>query len=434
MDTARQIRVRQKLGKYIIEKKLGEGGFAAVYRALDTIEGIRVALKIPYPQYVGPSVLDSFRREVRLIARLNHPHILSVKNAEFIDGHFVIAMSLGERSLADRLCKRLSSELALEFTRQILEAVAYAHQQRIIHCDIKPENLILFPEQQLKLTDFGIARVAQRTVQGSGSGTVGYVAPEQAMGKPSFRSDVFSIGLIVYRMVSGHLPEYPFDWPPEGIERVQERFSASLLEWLKKSMDPSPKRRFEDAQQMLNAYRRIRKVSDSCKRLCGEKTRRTNHRDWRTVRFRQFRQQYGETLELIADCDRCQGPVAEAMIACPWCGADRQKFMGETRFPLACPRCYRGLKLDWPYCPWCYGAGFDVTTNRNWGDKRYVAQCGNSACQRKQLMPFMRYCPWCRRKVRRKWGRDQFPNTCGQCGWGVAADFWNQCPWCRAEL
>src|SRR5690606_26805396 len=98
----------QKLGKYQIEQKLAEGGFAAVYRAFDTIEGTRVALKIPHQPLISKSVLEDFRREVRLVARLDHAHILPLKNADFVDGHFVIVLPLGERSLADRMRNRLS--------------------------------------------------------------------------------------------------------------------------------------------------------------------------------------------------------------------------------------------------------------------------------------------------------------------------------------
>ena len=180
------IKSRQKIGKYQIEKKLGEGGFAGVYRALDTIEGIRVALKIPYSQTLSSDTLEECLREVRMIATLDHPHILGLKNAEFLEGYFVLAFPLGEETLGDRMTRRMAQTLALSYTEQMLEAAAYAHGRRIIHCDIKPDNMVLFPGGELRLTDFGIAKIAVRTIRASGSGTVGYIAPEQAMGRPSF--------------------------------------------------------------------------------------------------------------------------------------------------------------------------------------------------------------------------------------------------------
>ena len=132
------LRARQKFGKYQIERRLGEGGFATVYQAMDLIEGIRVALKIPHASVMDDEFLTYFRNEVRLTARLEHPNILPLKNASFINGHFVIVTPLGENSLADRLRCRMSFEKVLDFADQMLQAVAYAHQQRIIHCDIKP--------------------------------------------------------------------------------------------------------------------------------------------------------------------------------------------------------------------------------------------------------------------------------------------------------
>ncbi|MBN2293777.1 MAG: serine/threonine protein kinase, partial [Pirellulales bacterium] len=203
------LRKGQKLGKYKIERRLGEGGFANVYQALDTIEGTRVALKIPHDRLVTPDVIENFRREVRLMARLHHPNILPLKDASIIDSHFVIAFPLGERSLADRIERRMSFNTSLDFADQMLTAVSHAHSNGVIHCDIKPENFIIFPESRLQLADFGIAKVAFRTVQGSGWGTLGYIAPEQAMGRPSFRSDVFSLGLVLYRMFAGKLPQWP---------------------------------------------------------------------------------------------------------------------------------------------------------------------------------------------------------------------------------
>lgn len=249
------LRPRTLLGKYRIEKLLNEGGFAAVYQALDTIEGIRVALKIPHSQMISDSLMKDFRNEARLAARLEHPNILHLKDASFIDGFFVIAMPLGEKTLSDRLMSRLSLKTVMDYTGQMLEAVAYAHRQRIIHCDVKPENLLLFAGNRLKLTDFGIAKVAQKTVRGSGTGTVGYMAPEQAMGKPSLRSDVFSLGLIVYRMLSGQWAEWPFIWPFPGYQKLRGRVHPELVAWIRKSLELNPRHRFHDADQMLRIFR-----------------------------------------------------------------------------------------------------------------------------------------------------------------------------------
>lgn len=252
------LRARQKFGKYRIERRLGEGGFATVYQAMDLIEGIRVALKIPHASVMDDEVLKDFRNEVRLTARLEHPNILPLKNASFINGHFVIVTPLGEKSLADRLHIRMSFEKILDFADQMLQAVAYAHQQCIIHCDIKPENMILFPINRLKLTDFGIAKVALKTASSSGSRTLGYMDSEQAMGQPSFRSDVFSLGLIIYRMLSGRWPEWPYEWPPPEYNRMRRRVNPELFEFLCRALQIKPRKRFRDADQMLHTFRRIK--------------------------------------------------------------------------------------------------------------------------------------------------------------------------------
>lgn len=428
-------RVRQRLGKYRIDRRLADGGFAAVYQAMDTVEGIRVALKVPHAQLVTKELLDDFRTEVRLTARLEHPHILPLKNADYIDGHLVVAFPLGERTLDNRLRSRLSSRIALALAEQMLDAVSYAHGEGIIHCDIKPENLILFPENHLCLTDFGIAKVAQKTIMASGSGTVGYVAPEQAMGKPSFHSDVFSLGLILYQMLSGKLPEWPFQWPPPSFDRLQQRTHPELVQVLRRSIEVDPRRRFHDAEAMLEAFLRV-KVRAERYAGSGRRPQRNGsvQRDWREVREKQFRRQYGKVLNTQFNCNRCRGPVSEAMQSCPWCGRKRAVHRDETRFPAQCPRCERGVKLDWRYCAWCYGSGFEPDTKRLYTDARYEGRCANPRCKRKDLMPFMRYCPWCHRKVRRKW---QIPGTrekCSSCGWGVLRAFWNHCPWCSKSL
>lgn len=253
------LKVRQRLGKYRIERRLGQGGFAYVYAAMDTIEGVRVALKMPHQNVVTPTMLECFQREARLVARLDHPNILPLKDASFIEGRFVITSKLGERTLKDRLRKRMSFETALELSMQMVSAVAYAHRMKIIHCDIKPENMILLPDGRLQLADFGIAKVAQRTVIGSGSGTVGYMAPEQAMGRPSTKSDVFSLGLIMVRMLTGHLPLYPFDWPLKGHATLRRRAHPEMLALVRKAMEVQPNKRFRDADEMLTALQRVKR-------------------------------------------------------------------------------------------------------------------------------------------------------------------------------
>ncbi len=252
------LRTRQRLGKYRIEKRLGVGGFAVVYQAMDTIEGVRVAIKVPHETIVNEEILRDFRNEARVTAQLDHPNILPIKDASFIDDQFVIVSRLGEKTLDDRLRRRMSLETAMDYAEQMLEAVAYAHRMNVMHCDVKPENFIIFSGNRLRLGDFGIAKVAQRTIKASGSGTVGHMAPEQAMGRPSLKSDVFSLGLINYRMLAGHWPEWPYDWPTLGFKQLRRRAHPELIDFLRRAIEPSPRKRFRDADHMLRAFSRIR--------------------------------------------------------------------------------------------------------------------------------------------------------------------------------
>ena len=255
---ADNLRARSRIGKYRIERKVGSGGFGNVYVAMDTIEGVRVALKVPHEHLVDESMLEQFRHEVRLVAKLDHPHILPLRNADIIDGRFVFATLLGRETLDNRLGRRLATEKAFSFTRQMIAAVAYAHRAGIVHCDIKPENFILFDGDVLRLADFGIAKVSRLTIEGAGTGTIGHMAPEQAMGKPSFRSDVFSTGLIVYRMLAGVWPEYPFDWPPPSFAKLRtKRVHRDLIAVIKKSIAAKPRARYADGQKLEQAFAEV---------------------------------------------------------------------------------------------------------------------------------------------------------------------------------
>jgi serine/threonine-protein kinase len=253
------LKARRMLGKYRIRRRIGAGAFATVYEAYDTIEGIPVALKIPNLDQLDKDSVSAIHREVRLTARLEHENILPLRNAMMIDDRFVIATPLGEQALTDRMRYRLGPKTALSYTEQLIDALAYAHEVRVIHCDIKPDNVILFPDGQVRLADFGIAKVAlrTRTIMGSGQGTVGYIAPEQAMGKPSFRSDVFSMGLLIYRMFAGELPAWPFDWPLPGAERLRRTVSRDFVTFLRRSIEVHERKRFKDGVQMQKAFQAV---------------------------------------------------------------------------------------------------------------------------------------------------------------------------------
>jgi serine/threonine protein kinase len=434
IQTPRVLKARQRLGKYRVEKKIGEGGFAMVYRAYDTIEGIPVALKVPHWRHFKPDLVRALRQEVRMSAGLDHPNILPIKNAEFIDKTFVIVYPLGDGTLADRMRKRLSTRTALDFAEQMLSALAYAHKHRVIHCDIKPDNFILFPNATLRLADFGIAKFAQnrKSVRAEGTGTVGYIAPEQAFGKPSLRSDVFALGLVFYRMFTGHLPEWPYEWPPPGFDRLKVAVPGDFQKFLKKALWVDQHKRFADGNQMFAAFKRLkptarRHATTRAKKRAAKVTAPT---DWRTLKIKQFRREHGKELALKAVCRRCAGPMSEPMLHCPWCGDHKKVYQGESSFPQRCGRCGRGQKLDWRFCAWCYGGKLEPETNREYTDVRYEARCSNSKCTRKELMPFMRYCPWCRTKVRKSWPILGSRDKCSRCHNGVVHEYWDYCPWC----
>jgi len=424
------LRARQKIGKYRILGRIASGPLADVYRAYDTIQKRRVALKIPRPgRHLGH---EEFLHEVQVATKLQHPNILSVLNASYIGDHFVIAMELGEESLSDRIERRISMAGALELAAQAIAALAFAHENRIIHCDIKPENFILFPGNQLKLGDFGFAKISIRTLKASGSGTIDYIAPEQAMGRPKFQSDVFSLGLVLYRLFSGTLPEWPYKWPLDGHEKLTARVRPQLVAMLKKAIQLDPADRYRDAVQMQSAFEQLQSHARRQKRTRTRGNGKSGT-TWRRLQWREFQQHYRNVLDTRHQCRHCEGPVAESMQACPWCGFDNPARSSESSMPSSCPRCERGVKNDWDYCPWCYGPGFVEETTRRYPDRRYSARCSNKRCKG-QLMPFMRYCPWCRMKVRRAWPLPGSRHRCKACGWGIAREFWNYCAWCREPV
>jgi serine/threonine protein kinase len=205
--------VGQKLGDYEILGILGAGGMGKVYKVRNTISDRVEAMKILLPDLAGQKDLaDRFLREIKVLASLNHPNIAALRTALTLDNQLVMIMEFVDGvTLSSRLHQgAIPPALAVKYIDQVLDALSYAHKQNIIHRDIKPANMMLTPDGTVKLMDFGIARSASDrglTMTGTTLGSLNYMPPEQVKGDPADnRSDLYSLGVSLYEMVTGQLP------------------------------------------------------------------------------------------------------------------------------------------------------------------------------------------------------------------------------------
>ena len=207
-------------GRYDFERELGAGGMAVVYLAHDLQHDRQVALKVLRPELGAVAGGERFHREIRLAARLVHPHILPLLDSGEADGRLWYTMPFIEgESLRARLDreKQLPVDEAIRLTREIAEALSYAHGKGILHRDIKPDNILLSDGHAL-VADFGIARAIggdpgeRITGTGIALGTPGYMSPEQSSGDQELdaRSDLYALGSVCYEMLAG---EPPFTGP-----------------------------------------------------------------------------------------------------------------------------------------------------------------------------------------------------------------------------
>jgi eukaryotic-like serine/threonine-protein kinase len=262
-------------GRYRISRKLGSGGMANVYLAQDEHLGRRVAIKILDDRHArDDQFVERFRREAQHAAGLSHPNIVSIYDRGEAEGTYYIAMEYVEgRTLKELLVARGPSPLgiAIDYTRQILSALRFAHRNGIVHRDIKPHNVIVDGEGRVKVMDFGIARAgaaSQMTEAGSIIGTAQYLSPEQARGAPVDQtSDLYSTGIVLYELLTGTVPftgETPVEIAMKHLSQVPEPPSFHRAEVPRdldyvalRALAKDPADRYHSAEEMDSDLERI---------------------------------------------------------------------------------------------------------------------------------------------------------------------------------
>src|SRR5690349_1713571 len=254
--------------RYEVEELVGTGGMSSVYRARDRLLERLVALKVLHPHYADDDeYVERFRREARSVAQLSHPHIVTVIDRGEDDGRQFIVFEYVDGENLKQLIGRtgpLPTRRALELAVEIADALEFAHEHGLIHRDVKPQNVLVTPDGDAKVTDFGIARSLDVehgvTQTGTVLGTSNYLSPEQASGKPTTQAtDVYSLGVVIYELLTGDVPfpgenfvavamKHLNEQPPDVLEQrpdVPLRLAAAI----DRALEKDPARRFPSMDQ-----------------------------------------------------------------------------------------------------------------------------------------------------------------------------------------
>jgi len=249
--------------RYEVEELVGAGGMSSVYRAHDRLLERKVALKVMHEHYgEDPEYVERFRREARSVASLSHPNVVTVIDRGEHEGRqFIVFEYVDGENLKQLIQRRGPAPVgtALELARQVAQALSFAHQQGLVHRDVKPQNILLNGDGAAKVTDFGIARsldVRQGVTQtGTVLGTSDYIAPEQAQGQNvSEQTDVYALGVVLYELLTGEVP-FPgesfvavamrhINEPPPPIRDKRPDVSPRVEAAVQKAMAKDPADRF----------------------------------------------------------------------------------------------------------------------------------------------------------------------------------------------
>lgn len=264
-------------GRYEIHEMIGVGGMAMVYRAHDVIDDREVAIKILKDEFLGNAeFIRRFKNESKAIAVLSHPNIVKVYDVSFGDMiQYIVMEYIDGITLKEYIANNgvIDWREAVHFTTQILTALQHAHEKGIIHRDIKPQNIMLLEDGTIKVTDFGIARFSNtetKTMTDKAIGSVHYIAPEQAKGETTdCKSDIYSIGVMLYEMLAGKLPFeaenavsvaiMQLQSDPKPPREINPSIPVGLEEITIKAMQKDPAKRYNSAAEMLSDLLKFRK-------------------------------------------------------------------------------------------------------------------------------------------------------------------------------
>jgi eukaryotic-like serine/threonine-protein kinase len=264
----------QVVGEYKIVRVLGQGGLGAVYEAVHLISQRAEAMKVMLPEQTGtPDMKERFRREIQLLASLNHPNIASLHNAFYLEDQLIMVMELveGEDLRTRSHNARIPLPMLMDFGMQVLGALEYAHTRGVVHRDIKPANIMVSPANLVKVLDFGIA-ISQGSVEltkaGSLIGSPLHMSPEQIRGEKATRqSDIYSLGVTLYEMIAGRPPlnggtTYELmmahlNLTPTPLAELRPDVPARLSDIIAKALEKEPAKRFPTAAEFLEALRSL---------------------------------------------------------------------------------------------------------------------------------------------------------------------------------